>query len=382
VSEARAWAEIDLGAIAHNLDVLRTTVAPAGVLAVVKANGYGHGAVPVAGAALDAGAVALGVALVAEGVELREAGIDAPVLVLSEPRPADLAECAAYHLEPTLYSAGGVRAAAAAASGHGHTIRVHLKVDTGMHRVGAAPADAVTIADAIAAEPSLELASVFTHCAIADEPDDPFTAEQLARFHDVLRALADHGHRPPLRHAANSAAALLHPTARFDLVRCGISVYGIAPAPGLTGRAPAIGSLRPAMAVKASVSYVKEVAAGERISYGLRHRFDCDSVVATLPIGYADGVTRRLHEVGGEVLIGGRRCPIVGVITMDQLTVDCGPAGTAPVPLVGDEAVLIGEQGSERITADDWAAKLGTIAYEVVCGIGPRVPRVYVGATG
>jgi alanine racemase len=168
----------------------------------------------------------------------------------------------------------------------------------------------------------------------------------------------------------------------LDLVRCGISVYGIAPAPGLEGRAEAIGALRPAMAVKASVSYVKEVAAGERISYGLRHRFDRDSVVATLPIGYADGVPRGLHELGGEVLLGGRRCAIAGVITMDQLTVDCGPAGTTPVPLVGDEAVLIGAQGSERITADDWAAKLGTIAYEIVCGIGPRVPRIYVGASG
>jgi alanine racemase len=248
--------------------------------------------------------------------------------------------------------------------------------------VGADPADAVAISDAIAGEPSLELASVFTHCAVADEPDDPFTGEQLARFHDALRALADHGHRPPLRHAANSAGALLHPTARFDLVRCGISVYGIAPAPGLAGRSEAIAALRPAMAVKASVSFVKQVAAGERISYGLRHRFDRDSVVATLPVGYADGVPRRLHEVGGEVLLGGRRCPIVGVITMDQLTIDCGPVGAVPVPLAGDEAVLIGQQGSERITADDWAAKLGTIAYEIVCGIGPRVPRTYLGAPG
>jgi alanine racemase len=382
VSEARAWAEVDLGAIAHNVGVLRTAVAPAGVLAVVKANGYGHGAVPVAGAALDAGALALGVALVAEGVELREAGIDAPILVLSEPRPADLAECVAYRLEPTLYTPAGVRAAAKAAVDHGHEARVHLKVDTGMHRVGADPADAVAVADAIAAEPSLELASVFTHCAVADEPDDPFTAEQLARFHDVLRALADHGHRPPLRHAANSAAALLHPTARFDLVRCGISVYGIAPAPGLADAAPAIADLRPAMAVKASVSFVRELAAGERISYGLRHRFDRDTVVATLPVGYADGVPRRLHEVGGEALIGGRRCPIVGVITMDQLMVDCGPAGGAPAPQAGDEAVLIGEQGNERITAGDWAARLGTIAYEIVCGIGPRVPRTYLGAPG
>jgi alanine racemase len=378
VSEARAWAEVDLGAVGHNVGLLRKEAAPAEVLAVVKAGGYGHGAVPVAGAALDAGATALGVAIAEEGVELRDAGIVAPVLVLSEPRASEFAECAAFGLEPTVYTAAGARVAAGAATAHGHVLRVHLKVDTGMHRVGADPAEAVDLADAIAAEPSLELASVFTHCAVADEPDDPFTGEQLARFHDVLRALADHGHRPPVRHAANSAGALLHPTARLDLVRCGIAVYGIAPAPGLDDRSPAIGELRPALSLKASVAFVKEVAAGERVSYGLRHRFERDSVVATLPIGYADGVPRRLHELGGEVLLGGRRCPIVGVITMDQLVVDCGAAGAVAPPSIGDEAVLIGEQGGDRVTADDWAGALGTIAYEIVCGIGPRVPRVYV----
>jgi alanine racemase len=256
-------------------------------------------------------------------------------------------------------------------------MHVHLKVDTGMHRVGADPAQAPSLADAIAAEPFLDLASVFTHCAVADEPDDPYTGQQLARFDGVLRALADHGHRPPRRHAANSAAALLHPTARLDMVRCGIAVYGVAPAPGLEARSGAIARLRPAMSLKAAVSFVKVVAAGERVSYGLRHRFDTDSIVATLPIGYADGVPRRLHEVGAEVLLGGRRCPVVGVITMDQLLVDCGPAGSVEPPAVGAEAILLGEQGSERITAEDWATRLGTIAYEIVCGIGSRIPRVY-----
>ena len=160
-------------------------------------------------------------------------------------------------------------------------------------------------------------------------------------------------------------------------MRCGIAVYGIAPAPGLAARSPAIGQLRPALSLMAAVSFVRDVAAGERVSYGLRHRFERDSVIATLPIGYADGVPRRLHELGAEVLLGGRRCPVVGVITMDQLVVDCGPPGAAPRPAVGDVAVLLGEQGSERITAEDWAVPLGTIGYEVVCGIGPRVPRVY-----
>lgn len=380
MGEARAWAEVDLAAVAHNIGLVRAAVAPAGVLAVVKADGYGHGAIPVAAAALDAGAAGLGVAITDEGVALRDAGITAPILVLSEPRPPEMGECVAFDLEPTVYSRGGVRAAAAAARVHGsqRRLRVHLKVDTGMHRVGAAPGDAVELADAVAGEDALELASVFTHCAVADEPDDPYTGGQLSRFHEVLRALADHGHRPPVRHAANSAGALLHPTARLDLVRIGIATYGIAPAPGLATRSAVVGELRPAMTLKAAVSFVKVVAAGDRLSYGLRHRFAADTVVATVPIGYADGVPRRLGELGAEVLVGGRRCPIVGTVTMDQLMVDCGPAGDGPPVAVGDEVVLIGEQGGARIAAEDWARPLGTIAYEIVCGIGPRIPRRYL----
>jgi alanine racemase len=376
----RAWAEVDLDAIAHNVEVLRRTIAPAELLAVVKADGYGHGAGPVAAAAIDAGASMLGVAITDEGVALRDAGIEARVLVLSEPRPEELVACVAFRLEPTLYTAAGIRSAAEAAADHGKVLAVHLKVDTGMHRVGAAPADAVELADAIAAEPSLELASVFTHCAVADEPDDPYTGEQLARFHEVLRSLADHGHRPPLRHAANSAGGLLHPTARLDLVRAGIAIYGIAPAPDLAAKAASIAELRPALALKAAVSLVKVVAAGERLSYGLRHTFAADTVVATVPIGYADGVARRSASVGAEVLLGGRRRPIVGTVTMDQLMVDCGPPGASDEPAVGDEVVLIGRQGELEITAEEVGGRLDTIGYEVVCAIGARIPRRY--ATG
>jgi alanine racemase len=317
------------------------------------------------------------VAITDEGIALRDADLVAPVIVLSEPRSPEFGECVAFGLEPTLYTIDGVRAAAKAATDHDRRLRVHLKVDTGMHRVGADPHRAVELADAIATERSLELASVFTHCAVADEPDDPYTGTQLTRFHEVLRALADHGHRPPLRHAANSAGALLHPTARFDLVRVGIATYGIAPAAGLADRSPVIADLRPALSLKATVSLVKVVEAGERLSYGLRHRFDVDTVVATVPIGYADGVPRRLGELGTEVLVGGRRRPIVGTLTMDQLMVDCGPAVDGVRVTVGDEVVLLGEQGGEHITAEDWAERLGTIAYEIVCGIGPRIPRRY-----
>jgi len=217
---------------------------------------------------------------------------------------------------------------------------------------------------------------------VADDPDDPFTATQLARFGDACAALADAGLAPPRRHAANSAGALCHPAARLDLVRAGIAVYGIAPAPGVTGAA----SLRPALSLRAGVSLVKVVADGERLSYGLRHRVDGDRVIATVPIGYADGIPRRSSDRGAEVLVGGRHRPVVGAVTMDQLLVDCGPAGgrgdtDGPVPVPGDEVVLIGEQGGARITAEDWATRLDTIAYEIVCGLGSRIPRHYVGSS-
>jgi len=380
MSEARAWAEVDLSAIQANVRMLASLCAPAGVIAVVKADGYGHGAVPVAAAALDAGAAALGVAIPAEGVELREAGIDARILVLSEPRPTEFHECVSWRLEPAVYTGGGIAAAAAAASDR--ILPVHLKVDTGMHRVGAPPGEIVRLAKAIAAEPALSLASLWTHCAIADEPDDPFTSEQLARYDEVVAEVEAAGIAVPARHAANSAGALCHPAARYDLVRCGIAIYGIAPAADLADR-PGVRELVPALSLKAAVSLVKVVPAGDRISYGLAHRFERDTVVATVPIGYADGVRRRLHAAGGEVLIGGRRREIVGVVTMDQLMVDCGSPtdrsdADGVIPTAGDEAVLIGAQGNERITADDQAALLDTIGYEIVCAIGPRVPRRYL----
>jgi alanine racemase len=370
-----AWAEVDLAAIAANMRVLVRHVAPAGVCAVVKADGYGHGAVAVARAALDAGASWLGVALAEEGATLRDAGITAPILLLSEPQGDDMEIAVWFGLRPTVYTAAGVenvtRAAKhAVARGAPLPVRVHLKLDTGMHRVGASPEDAVRLAEAVASHPELVLDGVYTHFAIADEPDDPFTGEQLDRFAAALGKLRGAGYRPPVVHAANSAAAIVRPDARFDLVRIGIAMYGIPPAPGLAG----LVELRPALSLKASVSLVKSVAAGERISYGLRHTFAEDTIVATVPIGYADGVRRRLFSVGGEVLLGGRRRPIVGVVTMDQLTVGCGDDGSVGV---GDEVVLIGSQGDEAITADEWAVRLDTISYEIVCGIGPRVPRRY-----
>ena len=365
-----AWAEVDLGALRHNVAVLLERCAPAALCAVVKADGYGHGAVAVARAALEAGATWLAVALVEEGQALRAAGVTAPVLLLSEPPPEAMATALAARLTPTLYTPAGVAAAARAGAGRA-PVGVHLKVDTGMHRVGADPADAVALAAAVAEARGLRLDGLWTHLAVADDPDeDAYTAGQLARFEAVRDALTAAGIRPPVLHAANSAGTLAHPGARYDLVRCGIAVYGHAPGPALAGCA----DLRPVLSLKARVSLVRELPAGERLSYGRRYAVaEPGTVVATVPLGYADGVTRRLSAVGGEVLLGGRRRPMAGTVTMDQLMVDCGRDGTVEV---GDEVVLLGRQGTQEITADEWAGRLDTISYEVLCGIGARVPRL------
>ncbi len=310
-----AWAEVDLGAVEQNTATLARLTAPSAVCAVVKAGAYGHGAVPVARAALAGGASWLAVALVDEAAELREAGITAPVLLLSEPPLDVLPEAVGLGLTPTLYSLAAVEAAAKAVAGAGRAApwTVHLKVDTGMHRVGAQPEALLNLALAVQERPELRLEGLWTHFAVADDPGSSFTAEQLARFTAVVDELAAHGLRPPLLHTCNSAAAIAHPAARGALVRCGIALYGVAPSPALEGRA----ELRPALSLHARVSQVKEVTAGDGISYGLRYRFSRRSVVATVPLGYADGVPWRLGAVGGEVLVGGRRRPIAGSVTSD-----------------------------------------------------------------
>jgi alanine racemase len=368
-----AWAEIDLDAVESNATALAGLVAPARLCAVVKADGYGHGAVEVGRAALRGGASSLAVALASEGSELRDAGIAEPVLVLSQASAAEVDQMVATRVEATAYTAEGiadlVRAAKAGGRSAADPVAVHLKVDTGMHRVGAAPDEAVALARAIETEPELRLTSVFTHCAVADEPGNEFTALQLERFEEVLASLAIAGVEVPCRHAANTAAAIDHPTARLDMVRCGIGLYGLAPSPALEGRV----DLRPVMSLKAQVSFVKRVAAGEGISYGLRYRPERETTIATVPLGYADGVPRRLGATGGRVLIGGRAHPIAGTVTMDQITVDCGDH---PV-VAGDEVVLLGSQGGVRIEAQEWATLVDTITYEIVCGISPRVPRRY-----
>jgi alanine racemase len=374
-----AWADIDLDAVRHNAGVLANLAGSAALCAVVKADGYGHGDVPVARAALEGGATWLAVALVEEGVTLREAGIEAPILLLSEPPVEGMGEAVARRLIPTVYTADGLDSLSRAVRRAGlPPVAVHLKVDTGMHRVGADPDQVPALAAVAAADPHLALGALWTHLAVADGDsaiDRAFTVHQLARFDEVVAGLVAAGHRPPMTHVANSAGTIAVPASRHDLVRCGLALYGIAPTPALASNLGSNGAaLEPVLSLRSRVTYVRDLASGERPSYGRRRPLPADSTVATVPIGYADGVSRRLFDQGGDVLIGGIRRPLAGVVTMDQIVVDCGPVGSAPVA-VGDEVVLIGRQGAAEVTADEWAELLGTISYEVLCAIGPRVPR-------
>jgi alanine racemase len=374
-----AYAEIDLNAITHNAGVLQRIAAPAALCAVVKADAYGHGAVPVARELVRSGVPLLAVALTSEGIELREAGIDGPILVLSE-CPADEVEAAVgAELTLTLYSVTAVQAAEEASRKAGVRTAVHLKLDTGMHRVGLDRADLLEVALRITTSDALDLEGFFTHLAVADEMGEEYTRIQLGRLARGVDELRSAGIFPRIVHAANSAGTLLWPEARLDLVRCGISCYGHSPAPAATSAvAEALGGdfLLPAMSIRARVSFVRSLNAGERPSYGRRIPLSADSIVATIPIGYADGLPRALGSHGGAVLIGGRRRPIAGTVTMDQIIVDCGPSGDVAV---GDEVVLLGRQGDQVVTAEEWAALTDTIAYEVLCRIGPRVPRRYIG---
>ena len=367
--------DVDVDAITANTRELVAAAPGAVVCAVVKADGYGHGSVPAARAALAGGATWLAVALVEEGHVLRAAGLDAPILVLSEPPPDVMPEAYAEGLTPTLYTDAGVDAAVAAvgeaaAATPASTVpwSVHLKVDTGMHRVGAHPEELLALARRVQEAEELHLGGTFTHLAVADEPSRPETTEQLDLFDRVLAQLDAAGIDPGIRHAANSAGIIAHPRSHLDLVRAGIALYGLAPSPELAG---AIG-LRPAMRLSAEVTLVKPLVAGDGISYGLRHVVEAPAMVATVPLGYADGVDRRLGLVGADVLIGGVRRPIRGVVTMDQLIVE---VTAGPEVRVGDEVVLLGPQGDDEIPAQEWADRLDTIGYEVVCGFSGRIPR-------
>jgi alanine racemase len=376
-----AWAEIDLAAITHNARVLSRLVRPAQLCAVVKAHGYGHGALAVARAAQAGGAVGFAVALVDEGIELRQHGVHGPILLLSECEPEAVDNAMAYGLTPTVYTLEGVELFVQAARMLGQRTSVHIKVDTGMHRVGASPADVPALLQAIDSDPLLRFEGLWTHFPVADgerAEDRAFTVRQLETFDGVVADLARRDVHPDVVHAANTAGAIVFPAARYGMVRCGIGLYGYLPSPAVASAfATSTGGehLRPALSLKARVVAVRTLAEGERPSYGRLRPLPQRSLVATVPIGYADGVPRALFSNGASVLINGRRHPLAGMVTMDQIMVDCEDDSSVKP---GDEVVLLGRQGDEEITADEWADLLGTISYEVLCGIGPRVPRVVI----
>ncbi|MDD4168757.1 MAG: alanine racemase [Desulfotomaculaceae bacterium] len=366
------WAEIDLGAIAHNVQEIRRVTTPAAkVLAVVKANGYGHGAVEVSRVALANGTEWLGVARVSEGVALREAGINAPVLVLGYSPPEQSQEVIRYRLSQTVYTFDMALALAEAAGREGTRAKVHVKVDTGMGRIGwlAGPDVASEILN-LARIPHLEIEGVFTHFAAADITEPGYTISQLERFLEITTALRRAGLEVQFKHTANSPALLKMPETHLDLVRAGIIVYGLYPSDDFE---QSIVNLVPAMSLKAKVAYVKKVPSSFSVSYGCTYKTAGPSVIATLSVGYADGYSRRLSSKG-EVLLHGRRAPVIGRVCMDQIMAD---VGHIPEVKMGDEAVLIGSQGSEEITADEIAFKIDTINYEVICMVSHRVPRVY-----
>lgn len=363
---------IDLDALRHNVSVLRGLAPTSAICAVVKANGYGHGAIEIARGALEAGAAGLAVSNTDEGVELRDAGISAPVLVLSDaPSEAEDALVAA-SLTATVSSRRSVLRLAAAARRVSAQVPVHVCVDTGMHREGSSLGDALDVLEEVQAHQNLRLEGIWTHFAVADEGGeaDSFTTAQIDRFDSLLNRLPT---RPTVVHAANSAATLRFARAHYDMVRCGIALYGIDPAPPLASNQ----SLRPVLTLHSKVATVREVQAGERPSYGRRRALEADSRIATIPIGYADGVRRSLLDAGGYVLINGHRCALAGSVSMDQIVVVCPDAADIAED---DDVVLIGTQGDESIPLWEWARWSDTIGYEVACGFSDRVTRVTLGA--
>ena len=371
-----AWAEIDLGALRHNVATLAAHIGPQQLWAVVKADAYGHGAIECARVALQSGAHGLCVALVQEGIALRQSGINAPILIMSEQPAEQHRDIIQYGLIATLYNEATIAQFARTAHELEIMATVHVKVDSGMHRVGVQPDNAVRAVSLVADSQWLTLDGMFTHLATADVADTQFAQQQVSTFARAVEQVRALEIEVRHVHISNSSSAIrrLDAGVGCTMERVGIALYGI-PA---DARSNSFGAahqldLRPVMSVHARVSHVQRVSAGQGVSYGLKRPVEHDATVATLPLGYADGVPRGLWE-SGSVLIGGIRRPFAGVVTMDQIMVNC----TDDAVHIGDEVVLIGSQGSDVITANEWANKLGTIGYEIVCAISARMPRNYI----
>ena len=385
LTEALTWAEIDLAAYRHNIAELRRATRPESkFMAVVKANGYGHGAVEVSRVALESGADCLGVARLHEAVELREAGIEAPILIFGSTPAESVETLLNLDLTQAVFTSEAAEALAARCRSIGRRLRVHIKVDTGMGRLGLLADESFTDeatgtaashrlreVTSIAALPGLEVEGLFTHFATADHADKTYADRQLHRFLELLDRLKQEGIEFPMNHAANSAALLDMPDSHLDMVRPGIATYGLYPSAEVDQSRV---ELKPVMEWKARIIQLKEVPAGFGVSYGITYETPRPTRLATVAVGYADGLNRGL-SCRGEMLVKGQRVPIVGRICMDLTLLD---VGEVPGATEGDEVVILGRQGEEELTADEMAATLDTINYEIVSTITSRVPRIYL----
>ncbi|WP_414579645.1 alanine racemase [Anabaena sp. CCY 9402-a] len=370
----RAWVEIDLEALTHNVKQIKQCLSPhTQLMAVVKADAYGHGAVTVAEIVLQAGASWLGVATVPEGIQLRESGITAPILILGATHtPEQIHAIAYWHLQPTIGSPQQALIFSNTLENiqYGSPIPVHIKLDTGMSRLGTNWQEAGEFVQLVDRLPHLDIASIYSHLATADSPDTSIMQQQHQRFEEAIAQIKALGIKIPSLHLANSAATLADSTLHYDLVRVGLAMYGLYPELHLQNKI----NLKPVLQLNARVTHVKTIVAGTGVSYG--HKFIAPSEIrlAVVGIGYADGVPRNLSNKL-QVLIRGQRVPQIGTITMDQLMID---VTSVPDVQEGEVVTLLGEQGNQKITADDWAEELKTISWEILCGFKHRLPRVGV----
>ncbi|MBD2386855.1 alanine racemase [Cylindrospermum sp. FACHB-282] len=370
----RAWVEIDLGALSYNVEQLVKFLSPkTQLMAVVKADAYGHGAVTVAKTVLESGASWLGVATVPEGIQLREGGIKAPILILGATHtPEQIQAIAHWKLQPTLCSPKQalVFSNVLESINDASPIAVHIKLDTGMSRLGTNWQQASEFVQLVQRLPHLSIASIYSHLATADSPNPTGMEEQHQRFEEAIAQIKAKGIHPPCLHLANSAATLTNPALHYDIVRVGLAVYGLYPAPHLQNTI----KLQPVLQLKARVTQVKTIAPGTSVSYGHQFTAPREMRLAVVGIGYADGVPRQLSNKM-QVLIRGQRVPQIGTITMDQLMLD---VSSIPNIQEGEIVTLLGQQGREQILADDWANQLDTISWEILCGFKHRLPRVAV----
>ncbi|MEP0758877.1 alanine racemase [Trichocoleus sp. DQ-A2] len=369
----RAWVEIDLAALAHNVRQLRRFLSPkTALMAVVKADAYGHGAITVAEIACQAGASWLGVATIPEGIQLREAGIQAPILILGASNTSEQVQAIAHwDLQPTLCTPQQALVFSETLGTLNRSLAVHVKLDTGMSRLGTPWQEAAEFVALVQRLPQLKIASIYSHLATADSPDPTGMRQQQDRFEEAIALIKTTGMTPPRLHLANSAAALSDPSLHYDMVRVGLATYGLYPAPHLKS----VIDLKPVMKVKARVTQVKNISAGTGVSYGHQFVASRDMRLAAIAIGYADGVPRNLSNKM-QVLLRGQPVPQIGAITMDQLMLD---VSAIPDLQTGEVVTLLGQEGNAEISADDWAATLGTISWEILCGFKHRLPRVAVG---